>query len=208
MSISMSLSRRLTTVGGTKCSATVKLVSKASAVCSCEVVRAGGLLTQSAVYKREMRDLPSYGSFSSSNPSKPVSDMKLLSTILAIAPSLVASVQAQSPSCGCTPNISYTDSTYHGYILDRYVALWGGNYSLLDTVVSPDVGYYQDQLPVYGHVPIYNSSQLLGFIEASRDGWSSFGFVGQYWISEGYKIAFRYTFEGILSNASLQYPTA
>lgn len=134
--------------------------------------------------------------------------MKFLSTILAIAPSLLVSVLAQNSSCGCAVNTTYTDPTYHYYILNRYISMWEGNFSLLDTVVSPNVGYYQDEFPVRGKVPIYNSAELLGFMKLSHVAWDSFSFGWQYWISQGYKIAFRYTFEGIIGNATVHYPTA
>lgn len=87
-------------------------------------------------------------------------------------------VALAGPSC-CRADI--TSSAYHDHLLENYIAVWGGNLSLIGTIFHPDVVLYIDRFPsksgkgsTVNHVT--NRTELTAFIERSRGGWKEYRF--------------------------------
>ncbi|CAI7567245.1 unnamed protein product [Penicillium glandicola] len=124
--------------------------------------------------------------------------------------SLLGSSGALAGSSCCGPDI--TSRAYHARLLDNYIAVWGGNLSLIDTVFHPDVVLFVDSFPsangngsTVTHVT--NRDEFTAFVERSRTGWKEYYFEPIRTVAADYSIAVRWKMHGILGSNFTLFPT-
>lgn len=86
-------------------------------------------------------------------------------------------------------------------IRDNYLALWGGDYTLSDKVLSSGVTLNIDRHPTAnGSVPVIvnNSKEFMDFLKWSRTGWEKFAFKVVHWAADGHNIAIRWKLEAVM----------
>ncbi|CAI7626210.1 unnamed protein product [Penicillium viridicatum] len=88
--------------------------------------------------------------------------------------SLLGYSGALAGSSCCGPDI--TSCAYHKRLLENYIAIWGGDLSLIDPVFHPDVVFFADGfLSASGQgssvTHITNRDEFAAFVRRSRTGW-------------------------------------
>jgi hypothetical protein len=95
-------------------------------------------------------------------------------------------------------------SQWRDTIIANWLALWAGDYTYLNKTVAPDVQVYQDRFPTgNGSVPspINNSSSLLGFVKAARDGFDKYGFKDDLHFGEYNLVTLRWTLDAVFAGS-------
>lgn len=136
-------------------------------------------------------------------PSAGAIIMKLNFIFHAVLCSLLSfPVTLAGPSC-CRADI--TSSAYHDRLLENYIAVWGGDLSLIGTIFHPDVVLYLDRFPsksgkgsTVTHVT--NRTELVAFVERSRGGWKEYRFEPIRSVAADHSIAVRWEMHGILGS--------
>ncbi|KHN95438.1 uncharacterized protein MAM_06715 [Metarhizium album ARSEF 1941] len=105
-----------------------------------------------------------------------------------------------APSQSCSPKKPITRERQK-QIKDDYLALWCGDYSRADKVLSPGVTLNIDRHPTAdGSAPVVvnNSSDFMNFLRWSRTGWEKFNFKVVHWAADGHHIAIRWKLEAVM----------
>lgn len=105
-----------------------------------------------------------------------------------------------APSQCCSSEKSITRD-HQKQIKDDYLAIWGGDYSLSDKVLSSDVTLNIDRHPTAnGSAPVVvnNSKEFMDFLKWSRTGWETFAFKVVHWAADGHNIAIRWKLEAVM----------
>lgn len=117
------------------------------------------------------------------------------------------------PFCGVTGSASrFTSPQYHQQILDNFLNVWGGDYSLLNKTFAPDVIVYADRFPSptgegSAVSDIQGSQAYLEFIQRARNGWTEYKFEVFRWTSRDFDVAVRWKMEGIMGENFTLAPT-
>jgi hypothetical protein len=96
-------------------------------------------------------------------------------------------------------------SQWRDTTIANWLALWAGDYTYLNKTVAPDVQVYQDQFPTdNGSVPfpINNSSSLIGFVKAARDGFDKYRFKDDLHFGDDSLITLHWTLDAVFAGSS------
>lgn len=110
----------------------------------------------------------------------------------------------------CCPNVATKD--FHKQVLDNYIGLWGGDYSVASKLLDPAVVVYSDRLPSSTGVGstqgnITSRDQYVAFVERSRNGWQEYNFEVLRWTSSDDNLALRWRMHGIIGDNFTTFPT-
>ncbi|CRL18414.1 unnamed protein product [Penicillium camemberti] len=115
---------------------------------------------------------------------------------------------AGSSCCG----VDITSCSYHERLLENYIAVWGGNLSLIDTVFHPDVVLFADSFPSASGkgssaTHITNRNEFAAFVKRSRTGWKEYYFEPIRTVAADHSIAVRWIMHGVLGSNFTLFPT-
>jgi hypothetical protein len=93
----------------------------------------------------------------------------------------------------------------HANIVNNYLNLWKGDLSLVNQTFDPEITFNADRFPSSsgtGSAPlIITTSEGFGaFVNASRQGFETYGFDAFYWLGEGNRVAIRWRLDSIIGN--------
>ncbi|KAJ5369296.1 uncharacterized protein N7496_009056 [Penicillium cataractarum] len=104
------------------------------------------------------------------------------------------------------------DGSHQETILSNYLAIWGGDLSLMDTTFHPDVALSSDRFPSSSGngsdlTVVTNRTQFTAFVEKSRNGWESYTFDPIHSLYDDSSIAVRWKMNGVLGANFTLFPT-
>ena len=103
------------------------------------------------------------------------------------------------------------DKEFHQQLVKKYTSLWGGDYSLAEKILHPDVTLYADSFPFgpQGVVPVGANSrdEFVAFIKSARNGWDKYEFDVRRWVGFEYQNVIRWTLDGVLGADHTGHPT-
>lgn len=97
---------------------------------------------------------------------------------------------ATSSCCGSVPTRQHQQQ-----IMEQYLDLWAGNYSLEHAILSPDVHLYQDRFPTGNRTRVVaptSSREFVDFVKSSREGWKEYAFGLMNSAFDGYNVVIRW----------------
>ncbi|PHH93258.1 hypothetical protein CDD83_9528 [Cordyceps sp. RAO-2017] len=86
-------------------------------------------------------------------------------------------------------------------VRDTYLALWGGDLSLADKLLDPNVKLNIDRHPgENGSAPVVSNTadEFLGFVKFARQGWDQFRFSVVRWAADDQHISIRWKAECVM----------
>ncbi|KAK5991933.1 hypothetical protein PT974_05323 [Cladobotryum mycophilum] len=89
----------------------------------------------------------------------------------------------------------------HQQIVNNYLGMWNGNYSLLPETLHPQVHLYQDRIPTdQGTIllPIQTSEDFRGFIQRAREGWNEYRFELLNYAADQHNIVLRWKLNAVM----------
>ena len=96
-------------------------------------------------------------------------------------------------------------SQWRDTIIANWLAFGAGDYTFLNKIVAPDVQVYQDRFPTgngSAPFPIGNSSSLIGFVKATRDGFDKYGFKDDAHFGEDNLVTLHWTLDAVFAGSS------
>ncbi|KAH6995169.1 hypothetical protein EDB80DRAFT_877044 [Ilyonectria destructans] len=94
-------------------------------------------------------------------------------------------------------------------LADNYLSLWGGELSLVDSVIHPKISLIADRLPSSvgsDIIQVGNIDEYVAFVQKSRAGWKEYNFDVIHMVGNGNQMAIRWKMNGITS-ANMTLPT-
>lgn len=137
--------------------------------------------------------------------------MAPLSTLFTLViSSLVAFSNAHASSACCKGYAK--DGRHQETILSNYLAIWGGDLSLMDTTFHPDVVLSSDRFPSSSGngsdlTVVTNRTQFSAFVQRSRNGWEKYTFEPIHSLYDVNSIAVRWKMNGVLGANFTLFPT-
>jgi len=124
---------------------------------------------------------------------------RTLLTLSGVVPFLSLSASA-APACGpCKPNIDTPE--HYEKIASNYLNLWGGDYSLLNSTLSPTINFHSDRFPTgQGTEELIwrTADEFRGFVERVRTGWDTYGFKVYKSAASDYNVFIRWRLEAVV----------
>jgi len=99
----------------------------------------------------------------------------------------------------CRPHIN--TPAYYARMVQNYVGLWAGDYSLLNATLSPVINFSSDRFPTANgtaDLTFHTAAEFRGFVERARTGWSRYGFEVYKSAAADYNIFIRWRLEAIV----------
>ncbi|KAJ5692001.1 hypothetical protein N7462_001424 [Penicillium macrosclerotiorum] len=136
--------------------------------------------------------------------------MQLKTAFLSFALSLLAVPSTLASQCSCRDDI--TTKVYHQHILNNYLAVWGGKFSLINTTFHPDMVVFSDRFPSStGNgstlTRVTNRDEFTAFVKKSRNGWKEYSFTPIQFVANDDAMAVRWKMNGILGANFTLFPT-
>ncbi|KAH7152637.1 hypothetical protein EDB81DRAFT_881604 [Dactylonectria macrodidyma] len=91
----------------------------------------------------------------------------------------------------------------------NYLGIWGGDLSLVESVIHPKITLIADRLPSSvgsSVISVSNITEYVAFVEKSRAGWAEYNFDIIHSVGKGNQMAIRWKMNGITS-ANMTLPT-
>lgn len=107
----------------------------------------------------------------------------------------------------------FTSHSYHETVMNRYLAIWAGDLSLVNSTFAPSLTFSGDRFPTGAHgsaqlAPFITSpGTFAGFVQQTRANFDEYRFSVQRWAGEGVNIAVRWTLEGVVGESFKAVPT-
>ncbi|KAH7141515.1 hypothetical protein B0J13DRAFT_623876 [Dactylonectria estremocensis] len=91
----------------------------------------------------------------------------------------------------------------------KYLGIWGGDMSLVESVIHPKITLIADRLPASvgsSIISVSNMTEYVAFVGKSRAGWADYSFNIIHSVGKGNQMAIRWKMNGITS-ANMTLPT-
>ena len=133
-----------------------------------------------------------------------------LSILAPQAQSQAAAVVDPDPDSYCFE----PSQAYNKKMVDNYLAVWQGEYQLLDSTFMPGMELIADRFPSpagfgNGSTPkdIHTSEEYLDFIKLARAGWDGYSFDVLRWAGNDHEIAVRWRLNAVMGSNFTTFPT-
>lgn len=87
-------------------------------------------------------------------------------------------------------------------VLNRYLKIWHGDISLIDSTLAPTLSLYVDRFPVANGggrpIEINTANGFRAFVVRYRIGWEKYEFMIYTWIGNGNLLAVRWRLQAIM----------
>jgi len=124
-----------------------------------------------------------------------------VAALCGMLPLLVSSASV-APACGvCRPDID--TPAYYSQVAKNYLNLWGGDYSLLNATLSPEINFSSDRFPTGNgteELTWRTAAEFRGFVERVREGWQKYGFEVYKSAGSDYNVFIRWRLEAIVGS--------
>jgi hypothetical protein len=96
-------------------------------------------------------------------------------------------------------------------VLNRYLKIWDGDLSLIDSTLAPTLSFYADRFPAANGgsqpIDIDSAEGFRTFVVRSRTGWEKYEFKIHAWTGNGNQLAVRWRLEAIMGPDFAIVPT-